>query len=79
MTAAQCRAARGLLDWTQGDLAERSQVSAPTIRQFEKGQRETNRSSIAAIKHAFACAGVSFVDACGSIGAGVFFTAGNRS
>ncbi|MGO7564742.1 helix-turn-helix domain-containing protein [Rhizobium johnstonii] len=40
-----CRAARALLDWTQRDLAERTSMSAVSIRAFEKGgdMRESNR------------------------------------
>jgi transcriptional regulator with XRE-family HTH domain len=34
----QCRAARGLLDWTQEELAERADVSRSTIRDFESGR-----------------------------------------
>ena len=34
----QCRAARGLLDWTQEELAERADVSRSTIRDFENGR-----------------------------------------
>lgn len=46
---AQCRAARGLLDWTQSDLSEATGLSAVTIRAFEKGgeMRESNRTLIA--------------------------------
>jgi DNA-binding XRE family transcriptional regulator len=34
----QCRAARGLLDWTQEELAEWADVSRSTIRDFENGR-----------------------------------------
>ncbi|NEH46127.1 helix-turn-helix domain-containing protein [Rhizobium leguminosarum] len=42
-----CRAARALLDWTQRDLAERTSMSAVSIRAFEKGgdMRESNLSA----------------------------------
>lgn len=38
LTPEQCRAARGLLDWTQEELAERAEVSRSTIRDFENGR-----------------------------------------
>jgi transcriptional regulator with XRE-family HTH domain len=38
LTPEQCRAARGLLDWTQEELAERADVSRSTIRDFENGR-----------------------------------------
>jgi DNA-binding XRE family transcriptional regulator len=45
----QCRAARALLNWTQGELAERVSISAVSIRAFEKGgeMREANRKLLA--------------------------------
>ncbi|WP_349253709.1 helix-turn-helix transcriptional regulator [Bradyrhizobium sp. CB82] len=36
MTPYQSRAARGLLDWSQAELAARSNLSQSTIRDFEK-------------------------------------------
>ena len=38
ITPAQCRAARGLLKWTQEELAVRSGVGAPAIINFEGGK-----------------------------------------
>lgn len=35
ISSAQCRAARGLLRWTQEELARKSRVSVVTIRNFE--------------------------------------------
>ena len=35
LTAAQLRAARALLDWTQPKLAEAAKLSVPTIRRME--------------------------------------------
>lgn len=34
-TGAQCRAARALLGWTQQELADVTNISIPTIRNFE--------------------------------------------
>ncbi|PSJ19972.1 transcriptional regulator, partial [Halomonas sp. ND22Bw] len=35
ISAAQCRAARGLLNWTQAELAAAASVGVVTVRQFE--------------------------------------------
>jgi transcriptional regulator with XRE-family HTH domain len=41
----QCRAARGLLDWTQHQLAAASGLSRSTIKDFERHRHALNRSS----------------------------------
>jgi transcriptional regulator with XRE-family HTH domain len=58
----QCRAARGLLDWSQQELANRAKVGIVTIRQFESGSSEPRRSTLQVIKTAFEAAGVEFID-----------------
>ncbi|HEX2553490.1 MAG TPA: helix-turn-helix transcriptional regulator [Microvirga sp.] len=63
LTPAQCRAARGLIDWTQEDLAEAAGVSRSTVRDFEKGRHELNRASAAQIRGAFEAAGVVLIQA----------------
>jgi transcriptional regulator with XRE-family HTH domain len=69
LTPAQCRAARALLDWTQGALAEATGLSVVTVRAFEKGgeMRDSNKTLIVL---AFEKAGVDFIPANGG-GAGV--------
>ena len=58
----QCRAARGLLDWSQADLADRARVGIVTVRQFEAGAHAPRRATIEVIKRAFEAAGVEFID-----------------
>lgn len=69
LTADQCRAARGLLNWTQGDLALRASISAVSVRAFEKGgeMRDSNRKLL---QLTFEAAGVQFIAENGG-GAGV--------
>ncbi len=67
---AQCRAARGLLDWTQEQLAERAGVSRSTVRDFEAGKHDLHRASDAQIVRAFNEAGVIMIGPCGQ-GVGV--------
>jgi transcriptional regulator with XRE-family HTH domain len=59
----QCRAARGLLDWTQEELAERAGVSRSTVRDFEKGRHDLNRTSAAQMMLTFEQAGVVMISA----------------
>ena len=62
MTPDQSRAARGLLDWSQAELAARSNLSESTIRDFEKGRRLPAINNLAAIRRALEVAGVEFID-----------------
>jgi hypothetical protein len=44
ISPAQCRAARGLLDWRQQDLAREAEVGVVTIRQLEAGVIQPRRA-----------------------------------
>jgi len=61
LTPEQSRAARGWLDWSQGELAERSSVSMSTVRDFEKGRRMPIANNMEAIQRAFISAGIDFL------------------
>jgi transcriptional regulator with XRE-family HTH domain len=61
MTPEQCRAARGLLDWSQAELAERAAVGIVTVRQFEAGAHTPRRATLDVIKRAFEAAGADFI------------------
>jgi transcriptional regulator with XRE-family HTH domain len=71
LTPAQCRAARGLLDWTQDELAEHAGVSRGTVRGFEAGHHELRKASAAEIRAALEAGGVVFLDAEEGRGPGV--------
>ena len=60
-TPAQSRAARGLMDWSQAELAARSNLSESTVRDFEKGRRLPTINNIEAVRHALEAAGVEFI------------------
>ena len=62
MNPDQSRAARGLLDWSQAELAARSNLSESTIRDFEKGRRVPSINNLAAVRRALEAAGVEFID-----------------
>jgi transcriptional regulator with XRE-family HTH domain len=60
ITPQESRAARGLLDWTQTQLAQASLVGLSTVRNFEGEHRETTPANLAAIHGAFERAGMIF-------------------
>jgi transcriptional regulator with XRE-family HTH domain len=59
---AQCRAARGLLKWSQADLAQASKVVPKTIVYFEREDRTPYDRTLAAIRAALEAAGVEFTN-----------------
>lgn len=61
ITIEQCRAARGLLDWTQQDLSDASGLSKTAINNFEKGHSDIKRESQRAIRLAFESADIEFI------------------
>jgi transcriptional regulator with XRE-family HTH domain len=62
ITASQSRAARGLLDWTQQELADAAQVGVATVRIFEGEAAETRPAILAALRRALELAGIEFID-----------------
>lgn len=62
ITPSQCRAARGLLEWSQQDLATIAGVSQVTVHQLEAGSTQPRRATLNVIRHAFESAGVEFID-----------------
>ena len=62
VTPAQCRAARGLLNWSQQDLADRAGIGIVTVRQVESGVTEPRRATLTVVEQAFEKAGVEFID-----------------
>jgi len=61
LTPEQCRAARGLLDWTQEELAERAEVSRSTIRDFENGRHCLQATTAAQVVAALEKGGVLLI------------------
>lgn len=62
ITPAQSRAARGLIDWSQHDLAKAAHLGLTTIRDFEKGRRIPAHNNLLGIKTALELAGVEIGD-----------------
>lgn len=62
ITAAQLRAARGLLDWTRQDLAKAAGVSTETVKNIEHGTFRPQETTTNAIIKAFTSRDVQFTD-----------------
>ncbi len=62
---AQCRAARGLLGWSQQELAEKAGVGVVTVRQLEIGVQKPRRATLEVVRRALETAGVEFIEANG--------------
>jgi transcriptional regulator with XRE-family HTH domain len=62
ITSAQCRAARGLLGWSQQTLADRASVGIMTVHQLEKEGTQPRRATLDVIRRALEAAGVEFID-----------------
>jgi transcriptional regulator with XRE-family HTH domain len=70
ITPGQSKAARALLELTQGDLADAANLGLSTIVDFEKRRRQVSAVAVLAIRDALAARGVEFIDENGG-GAGV--------
>ena len=63
ITPSQCRAARGLLDWTRQELADAARIGVATIRLFEGDAAESRHAPLVQCSNgAFELAGVEFID-----------------
>ena len=79
ITPEQCRAARGLLAWSQLELAQKARVGVVTVHQLEAGSSQSRRSTLDVIRRAFEAAGVEFIDQDESTGPGVRFRAPSKN
>ena len=71
ITSDQCRAARGLLNWTQEELATNARVARATVAEFESNMRRPMKNNLLAIEDAMFAAGVEFIAENGTDGVGV--------
>jgi transcriptional regulator with XRE-family HTH domain len=62
ITPPMCRAARGLLNWSQQQLADAAEVSPSTVRNFEAGRTVPVPTIASAIQRALESAGIEFID-----------------
>jgi transcriptional regulator with XRE-family HTH domain len=77
--AAQIRAARALIGWSQADLAEAAGVSVSLVDRFETGQPDSIAAeTVAKMRAALESAGVAFIPKNGG-GAGVRLRKGGEA
>src|SRR6266849_5445700 len=62
MTPSQCRAARGLLNWTQDEMASAARLSVVTVRNFENERSTPQRATLDVMQRALEAAGVEFTN-----------------
>ena len=61
ITTAQIRGARGILNWSQQDLAQRTGISATSIGSIENGQTTPRSSTMETIQTTFERNGIEFL------------------
>lgn len=62
VNAAQLRAARALLNWSQAELAHRASVARGTVAAFENELKEPWPQNLQAMVQALEQAGIHFID-----------------
>lgn len=62
MSPAQSRAARGLLNWSEADLAAKVGIDERIVRDFERGYGDPPSGQIEALRSALCTAGAVFTD-----------------
>ncbi|WP_439366045.1 helix-turn-helix domain-containing protein [Bradyrhizobium sp. DASA03005] len=62
LLAAQIRAARGLLGWSQAYLAEGCNIHRGTLVDLESGKREPHEATLAVLMNELAAAGIVFTE-----------------
>ena len=59
---AQIRGARGLLGWSQTELAKAAGLSLPTVKRYETGGAAVSPDAVAKMRRALEAAGVTFTN-----------------
>jgi DNA-binding XRE family transcriptional regulator len=63
--------ARAALRWNVKELGRQAHIDSNTVVRFENGKHKSNETTMRAIKAAFEAAGLIFIDADETAGAGV--------
>ena len=61
LTAAQCRAGRALIEWSQAQLSQSAGIDAQTIADFEKRFRAADETTRRRLRATLEAAGVMFI------------------
>jgi len=60
LSPSQCKIARSMLSWSQETLSFKSEVSKPTIANFERGDSVPYKRTLKDIKNCFLLEGINF-------------------
>jgi transcriptional regulator with XRE-family HTH domain len=63
--------ARAALRWTVKELGRKAHIDSNTVVRFENGRHKSNETTVLVIRQAFEAAGLIFIDADETAGAGV--------
>jgi transcriptional regulator with XRE-family HTH domain len=63
--------ARAALRWNVKELAKRARIDSNTVVRFENGKHKSNETTVLMIRQAFEAAGLVFIEADETAGAGV--------
>jgi hypothetical protein len=61
LTAAQCRAGRALIEWSQAQLSQSASIDLQTVADFEKRFRAPDETTRRRLRAALEAAGVVFI------------------
>ena len=78
-TPDQLRAARALLNWSQDDLASAAEVAVMMFKNYERRLSDPRLSSMTKLKQTLEEAGIEFIDATDTTGAGIRWSSPNDS
>lgn len=62
LVAAQIRAARGLLGWSQTDLGQAAKIHRATLIDLETGKREPHEATLSVLVKELTAAGIVFTE-----------------
>jgi predicted transcriptional regulator len=62
LTPAQLRGVRAMVGWSREDLAKKSGVSAPTLRDFEVNNSDPKQGTVQKWRRALEAARIVFID-----------------
>ena len=62
ITTGQIRGARGILNWSQSDLSEKTGISTTSIGAIENGNTQPRENTLRIIRECFELNGVEFID-----------------
>lgn len=65
VTISQIRAARGMLGWTQMELARRAGIAQRSLSLIETGQRPARASTLDALRRALEAEGITWIGTTG--------------